>query len=82
MSKRKAETLNYLPATNGHKKAKVENTANFLGDSESDNEDGGAKIEESGFQINQDFAKRFEYNKKREEKQKCMFSLRYSESAS
>ena len=75
MSKRKADNLNQLPITNGNKKAKVESTANFLSDSESDSEDGGAKIEASGFKINQDFAKRFEHNKKREERQKCRLPL-------
>jgi protein KRI1 len=73
MSKRKADTLTQGPLVNGNKKARVEDIANFLGDSDSDSEDGGAKIEESGFKINQDFAKRFEHNKKREEKQKCMW---------
>lgn len=75
MSKRKADTLTQGPIVNGNKKARVENVANFLGDSDSDGEDGGAKIEDSGFKINQDFAKRFEHNKKREEKQKRLYLI-------
>lgn len=41
-------------------------------DSSSDDsdEDGGVKLEESGFKINEEYAKRFEYNKKREERRR------------
>lgn len=71
MGKRKAESLSQAPTANGgSKKAKLELRANFLSDSESDNDDGGAKLEEPGFKINEDFAKRFEHNKKREELQR------------
>lgn len=52
-------------------------------DSSSDSGDdaGGVSITKSpvtGFKINEDYAKRFEYNKKREEVQKCTFILRSS----
>lgn len=38
-------------------------------------EDGGAKLDESIFKINEDYAKRFEHNKKREEMQRCTYFL-------
>lgn len=43
----------------------------LLDDSDSDSDDGGAAIEDSGFAVNQDYARRFEHNKKREERQRC-----------
>ncbi|KAI9048914.1 hypothetical protein LZ554_006765 [Drepanopeziza brunnea f. sp. 'monogermtubi'] len=85
MAKRKADTddLGSLPATNSSKKIKasasvVEKKAKLLDDSDSgsssDKSDGGAQIEldigEPEFQVNQEYAKRFEYNKKREERQR------------
>ena len=50
----------------------------LLDDSDSDSEDGGAPIGESGFKVNEEFAKRFEHNKKREERQKCRSKLNSS----
>lgn len=41
----------------------------LLDDSDSDSDNGGADVK-SGFKVNEDFARRFEHNKKREEKQK------------
>lgn len=44
--------------------------------SESGDDAGGVSINKAlshDFKINEDYAKRFEYNKKREEVQKCMF---------
>ena len=41
---------------------------NLMEDSDSDS-DGGAKIE--GFKVNEEYARRFEHNKKREEKHRC-----------
>ncbi|GJN66632.1 ribosome biogenesis protein Kri1 [Purpureocillium lilacinum] len=41
---------------------------NLLEDSDSDSDDGGAQIETSGFKVNEEYAKRFEHNKKREER--------------
>lgn len=45
-----------------HKAAK----RNLLDDSDSDSDNGGAAVE-SGFKVNEEFARRFEHNKKREE---------------
>lgn len=42
----------------------------LLDDSDSESDDGGAPVGET-FQVNQDFARRFEHNKKREEKHRC-----------
>lgn len=80
MPKRKAETLSQLPDGNGSKKAKHEETSklnrpNLLDDSDSSSSDdesgGGASLEEAGFKINEEYAKRFEHNKKREELHRC-----------
>lgn len=44
----------------------------LLDDSDSDSDEGGgAPIQDSGFGVNQEYARRFEHNKKREEKQRC-----------
>ena len=43
--------------------------------SEEDLEDGGAKLENSGLKINEEFARRFEHNKKREELHRCKIYL-------
>lgn len=65
--------------------AKPVKTANLLDDSDtsSDEETGGVSLEEPGFKINAEFAKRFEHNKKREERQKrkqinTILTLNYS----
>ena len=84
MPKRKADELSNRSSTIDHKKIKPDlsakpNTtkkANLLVDSDSDSSsedesDGGAPLEEQGFKINEEFAKRFEHNKKREELQRC-----------
>jgi len=41
--------------------------------SDEDPDEGGAQLENdpTGFRINQEYARRFEHNKKREEKQRC-----------
>jgi protein KRI1 len=77
MQKRKADILTRAPAANGRKKAKHEtatekNKPSLLDDSDtassSDDESvGGAKLEVPEFKINEEYAKRFEHNKKREE---------------
>ncbi|TAQ83805.1 hypothetical protein B7494_g7874 [Chlorociboria aeruginascens] len=76
MPKRKVESLSGLPSVGASKKAKHDVSQkvaqpNLLdSDSSSDNEDesdGGAKVEGNGFKINEEYAKRFEHNKKREE---------------
>jgi hypothetical protein len=45
----------------------------LLSDDCSDSDDGGAQLDSSDFKVNQDFARKFEYNKKREEKQRRMY---------
>ncbi|ESZ96937.1 hypothetical protein SBOR_2672 [Sclerotinia borealis F-4128] len=78
MAKRKAESQDQLATTNGTKKVKQESTAKLekskmmLDDSDSSSEDdsnGGAPLEPV-LKVNQDYAKRFEHNKKREELQR------------
>jgi len=77
MPKRKADSLSQLPSASGTKKTKHEppqkiEKANLLDDSDSsDDSVGGAKLEESAFKINEEYAKKFEHNKKREELQRC-----------
>lgn len=74
MAKRKAESQIQASLSNGSKKAKLEIKSNFLDDdSDSDDSNGGAKLEEPEFKVNEEYAKRFEHNKKREELQKRMF---------
>ncbi|KAK5989131.1 Protein KRI1 [Cladobotryum mycophilum] len=47
-----------------------QNKRKLLDDSDSDSDDGGAAIQKKGFQVNEEYARRFEHNKKREEKQR------------
>ncbi|KAH6720026.1 KRI1-like family C-terminal-domain-containing protein [Leptodontidium sp. MPI-SDFR-AT-0119] len=86
MAKRKAESLSSQGQTTGptgSKKLRASVPAvdrkksNLLDDSDSDSgstsdscSDGGVKVEQLEFKINQDYAKRFEHNKKREELQR------------
>lgn len=42
----------------------------LLNDSDSDSDDGGAAVQDSTFKVNEEYARRFEYNKKREERQR------------
>lgn len=85
MAKRKADSLSTAPVSAGNKKLKfspssTEKKSNLLDDSDSasssDESDGGVKVdvEEPTFKINEDFAKRFEHNKKREELSRRKFS--------
>jgi protein KRI1 len=75
MAKRKADVLTQAQSLNGSKKVKhevIKSKPKLLDDSDSssaseDESDGGAKLEDPGFKINQEYAKRFEHNKKREE---------------
>ncbi|QSZ30579.1 hypothetical protein DSL72_000135 [Monilinia vaccinii-corymbosi] len=80
MAKRKAESQDQLATKSGTKKikqdpavaVKVEGSKMMLDASDSSSEDdsvGGAPLE-SGFKVNQEYAKRFEHNKKREELQR------------
>ncbi|PQE18655.1 ribosome biogenesis Kri1 protein [Rutstroemia sp. NJR-2017a BVV2] len=74
MAKRKADSQGAAAPTNGAKKAKqdapvkVVKSKNLLDDSDSSEDEsvGGAPLE-SGFKVNEEYAKRFEHNKKREE---------------
>ncbi|KAF4636438.1 hypothetical protein G7Y89_g1646 [Cudoniella acicularis] len=80
MAKRKAEALTQAQPVDRAKKAKRDATPkiskpNLLDDSDStssseDESVGGAQLEEPKFKINEEYAKRFEHNKKREELQK------------
>jgi protein KRI1 len=81
MPKRKADASAPLTGANGTKKIKqdtknpnqAEARANLLVDSDSgsDEEEAGGAPLENGFKINEEYAKRFEHNKKREELQRC-----------
>jgi protein KRI1 len=42
----------------------------LLDDSDSESDNGGAPLNESGFKVNEEYARRFEHNKKREERQR------------
>ncbi|TVY23638.1 Protein kri1 [Lachnellula hyalina] len=76
MAKRKADSLTQGRSENSAKKIKQEEgpkKANLLDDSDSASSDesmGGVKLEEPGFKINKEYAKRFEHNSKREELQR------------
>tara|TARA_R110002060_G_scaffold22264_1_gene30163 strand:- start:388 stop:669 length:282 start_codon:yes stop_codon:yes gene_type:complete len=73
MAKRKAEGSSQASGSTGSKKLKAstnvaDQTSNLWDDSDSGSDsDGGVKVESLEFKINQDYAKRFEHNKKREE---------------
>lgn len=74
MAKRKAEDLAQAPLSNDSKKIKQEPDVKTMMLDDSDNEDesdGGARLEPA-FKVNEEYAKRFEHNKKREELQKRM----------
>jgi len=85
MSKRKIDTLSGISSSKDFKKAKHDprksteptRASNLLedSDSESSSDDesdfGGAPLEEQSFKINEEYAKRFEHNKKREELHRC-----------
>ncbi|PQE12966.1 ribosome biogenesis Kri1 protein [Rutstroemia sp. NJR-2017a BBW] len=74
MAKRKADSQGAAAPTKGAKKAKqdapvqVVKSKNLLDDSDGSEDEsvGGAPLE-SGFKVNEEYAKRFEHNKKREE---------------
>jgi protein KRI1 len=51
------------------------NKRKLLDDSDSDSDNGGAAIGGSSLKVNEEYARRFEHNKKREEKQKRTFEL-------
>ena len=93
MSKRKADELASRTSVKDHKKFKQDlrqkpdsaERANLLVDSDSDTSsedesDGGAPLEERNFKINEEYAKRFEHNKKREELHRCKTASSHLES--
>ena len=47
----------------------------LLSDASSDSEDGGAQLRSDSLQVNEEYARKFEHNKKREERQKRMYNL-------
>jgi protein KRI1 len=80
MAKRKADTLSQSPLAGETKKTKHSKDsappkASMLHDSDSasssDESGGGVKLDEPGFKINEEYAKRFEHNKKRAELHRC-----------
>src|SRR4051794_20698036 len=83
MPKRKADSVGQLSLENESKKLKPseitkEVKPNLLDDSDTssseDESEGGAELEQSGFKINEEFAKKYEHNKKREELQRCSYN--------
>ncbi|GFP59409.1 protein KRI1 homolog [Trichoderma asperellum] len=52
------------------------NKRKLLDDSDSDSDDAGAAIGGSGFKVNEEYARRFEHNKKREEKHRLEEKLK------
>lgn len=77
MAKRKADIVGVFEATPPatSKKAKHESFGKSSlmhdSDSSSDESEGGARLDEPAFKINEEYAKKFEHNKKREELQRC-----------
>lgn len=87
MTKRKADSLDQSVTEAGGKKLKHNDGKDAPSakptkmriddsDSESDSETGGAKLA-NGFKVNEEYAKRFEHNKKREELQRCRFLAQF-----
>jgi hypothetical protein len=56
--------------------SKLNSKRKLLDDSDADSDDGGAALD-AGFKVDQEFARRLEHNKKREERQRC--KLQYVE---
>lgn len=82
MGKRKAEDLSVDSISGGSKKSKYDDNSSatkpskmstFMDDSDDSgsDEDGGTKIDD--FKINEEYARKLEYNKKREELQRCSY---------
>lgn len=44
---------------------------NILSSDSSDSEEGGAQLPNGDFKVNEEYAKRYDFNKKREERQRC-----------
>jgi protein KRI1 len=47
----------------------------LLSSDSSDSDEGGAQLDVEDFKVNQNFARKFEHNKKREEKQRRTYAL-------
>lgn len=84
MSKRKA-TMNSELSPHSSKKTRINSSSKLDrvklldGSSSEDDSDGGVKFQESSLAINENFAKKYEYNKKREELQKLEEKLSKSQ---
>jgi hypothetical protein len=70
-----------------HKVAALADPPNFpkkalFEESDSDSDDGGAAVESGDFKVNSEYAKRFEHNKKREERQRRTYLKSYLNMAS
>lgn len=83
MAKRKAASLGLPASASSSKKSRHAETnqlskPSLLDDSGSssageDESVGGVELDPSAFKINEEYAKRFEYNKKREDLHRCQF---------
>jgi protein KRI1 len=88
MPKRKVDTLNNTLSSMGAKKARQDQTTTdptqknlstliggeYENGSDSDAEENGMLLGKPSFTINEEYARRFEHNKKREELQRCKFA--------
>ena len=83
MAKRKAGSLGLPASTSSRKKSRHEEPVTLSkpsllndSDSSSSSEDesvGGVELDSSAFKVNEEYAKRFEHNKKREELHRCQY---------
>lgn len=60
------------------KDAKPAKKINLLDDSGSDDEEGGASLAAPQLRVNEEYARKFEHNKKREERQRRQFQFHSS----
>ncbi|TQS35466.1 hypothetical protein Golomagni_04112 [Golovinomyces magnicellulatus] len=79
MAKRKATSSSQSPSYD-KKKAKLSlssksDTIKLLDSSSDDESNDGIELQESDLKVNEEFAKRFEHNRKREELQRCILIL-------
>lgn len=59
-----------VPST-GANGTQLKTKRNLLDDSESESDGGGAPVGDTPFTVNEEYARRFEHNKKREERHRC-----------
>ncbi len=85
MPKRKVDALSSISSSTNTKKAKPDLSkstepkkaptllvdSDFESSSEDETDLGGVPLEEQSFKINEEYAKRFEHNRKREELRRC-----------